>query len=171
MTNQESSQCIFCRIVAGDANAFRVYEDEEYLGFLDIFPNTEAFSIIIPKSHCLSDFALVSPAVLAGLMNAARTLALKITVAYEDVARCAVVIEGMMIDHLHAKVIPLHQTVGKSPSVKEDVTARSKQYFAAYPGYITTQIAIQMADSVELARIAAKINRSDKSVQLDDDQF
>ena len=159
MTNQKLSGCIFCRIVAGDADAFRVYEDQEYLGFLDIFPNTEAFSVVIPKKHCPSDFALASPELIAGLMKAVRALALKISAAYEDVGRCAVVIEGMMIDHLHVKVIPLHQTAGKLPTASEDVSP-SGQHFETYPGYISTKIADQMADPEELARIAAKINRS-----------
>ena len=165
MTNPKSSECIFCRIVAEDADAFRVYEDQEYLGFLDIFPNTEAFSVIIPKKHYPSDFALASPELIAGLMKAVRTLALKISAAYEDVGRCAVVIEGMMIDHLHVKVIPLHQTAGKLPTASEDVSERSEQHFEVYPGYISTEIADQMADPDELARIAAKINRS---LQSDD---
>lgn len=160
MTKQKPSECIFCRIVAGDADAFRVYEDQEYLGFLDIFPNTEAFSVVIPKKHYPSDFALATPELIAGLMKAVRALALKISAAYEDVGRCAVVIEGMMIDHLHVKVIPLHRTAGKLPTASEDMTAKSGQHFETYPGYISTKIADQMADPEELARIAAKINRS-----------
>ena len=154
----KESECIFCRIAAGEAPCYKIHENRDYLGFLDIFPNTEAFSIIIPKTHCPSDFAVVPAATLDGLMETARELALKITAAYKDVARCAVVIEGMMIDHLHAKVIPLHGTAGGQPGLGEGVTAGGRQYFKTYPGYITTKIMDQMADRDQLARAADKIN-------------
>ena len=160
MADGKESECIFCRIANGEAPCYKVYENRDYLGFLDIFPNTEAFSVIIPKAHCPSDFAVAPAAILDGLMEAVRELALKITAAYEDVARCAVVVEGMMIDHLHAKVIPLHGTAGQQPD-SEEGAARGDQYFETYPGYITTKIMNRMADREQLARAAAKINRPD----------
>ncbi len=45
------SGCIFCRIVAGDAPATRIYEDERVYAFLDIRPITRGHTLVIPKSH------------------------------------------------------------------------------------------------------------------------
>ena len=135
-----------------------MYEDERHLGFLDIFPNTEAFSVVITKECLPSDIARVGDHVAAGLFEATRRVAAKIAAAYDDVDRCAIVFEGMMIDHLHAKVIPLHRTAGLQPSPDSGTTARSALYFEAYPGYVTTEIANSRANDEHLAAVAAKIN-------------
>ena len=150
--------CVFCRIVAGAEPCHVVYEDERHLGFLDVFPNTEAFSVVITKQCLPSDIARAEGHAAAGLLQAARRVAAKVAAAYEDVDRCAIVFEGMMIDHLHAKVIPLHRTAGVQPSPESGTTARGDQYFEAYPGYVTTEIAASRADDEHLAAVAAKIN-------------
>ena len=43
--------CLFCRIVAGEIPAKRVYEDEELLAFEDIKPEAPTHVLIIPKRH------------------------------------------------------------------------------------------------------------------------
>ena len=151
-------ECIFCRIASGTESCHRVYEDEHCLGFLDIFPNTEGFSVVIIKQHFPSDVARADPEVATAVLDAARSVAVKITAAYDDVDRCAVVFEGMMIDHLHAKVIPLHETAQMKPGPESETTARGHQYFEAYPGYVTTEIAARRADDEHLAAVAAVIN-------------
>lgn len=41
--------CIFCQIVEGKAPCHKVWEDEHHLAFLSIFPNTDGFTVVIPK--------------------------------------------------------------------------------------------------------------------------
>ena len=43
--------CVFCAIVAGDAPAVRIYEDDDYLAFLDIRPFARGHTLVIPKAH------------------------------------------------------------------------------------------------------------------------
>jgi histidine triad (HIT) family protein len=43
--------CTFCEIVAGRAAAIRIYEDADYLAFLDIRPFTRGHTLVIPKQH------------------------------------------------------------------------------------------------------------------------
>jgi histidine triad (HIT) family protein len=43
--------CVFCEIVAGKIPSYLVYEDEQYLAFLDIFPLSEGHTLLIPKQH------------------------------------------------------------------------------------------------------------------------
>jgi len=43
--------CIFCKIVKGEIPAHKVYEDENYLAFLDIHPQTPGHVQVIPKQH------------------------------------------------------------------------------------------------------------------------
>ena len=45
------ADCIFCRIVAGEAPAHRIYEDERLLAFMDLFPVGKGHLLIIPKQH------------------------------------------------------------------------------------------------------------------------
>ncbi|HLE07775.1 MAG TPA: HIT domain-containing protein [archaeon] len=43
--------CIFCAIVAGKVPAFKIYEDEKFLAFLDIRPLNPGHTLLIPKTH------------------------------------------------------------------------------------------------------------------------
>jgi histidine triad (HIT) family protein len=45
------SACIFCSIVTGEIPAFRIYEDQDHLAFLDIFPAVLGHTLVIPKKH------------------------------------------------------------------------------------------------------------------------
>ena len=45
------NDCIFCKIVAGEIPAHKVYEDENYLAFLDIHPQSPGHAQVIPKKH------------------------------------------------------------------------------------------------------------------------
>ncbi|MFA6602477.1 MAG: HIT domain-containing protein [Candidatus Shapirobacteria bacterium] len=45
------SDCIFCKIVSGAIPCYKVYEDADFLGFLDIKPLNPGNSLIIPKTH------------------------------------------------------------------------------------------------------------------------
>lgn len=44
-------KCIFCKIVAGDIPSTKVYEDEQFLAFLDIHPQAPGHTQVIPKQH------------------------------------------------------------------------------------------------------------------------
>jgi histidine triad (HIT) family protein len=43
--------CIFCKIVAGEIPAQKVFEDEDLLAFRDIHPKAPLHLLIIPKRH------------------------------------------------------------------------------------------------------------------------
>ena len=43
--------CLFCKIVAGEIPASKVYEDAEYLAFLDIHPVSTGHTLVVPKTH------------------------------------------------------------------------------------------------------------------------
>lgn len=45
------SDCIFCKIVAGEIPASKVYEDDTVLAFLDITQVTKGHTLVIPKKH------------------------------------------------------------------------------------------------------------------------
>jgi histidine triad (HIT) family protein len=43
--------CIFCAVIAGEAPAIRVYEDDNYLAILDIRPIVRGHTLVLPKRH------------------------------------------------------------------------------------------------------------------------
>ena len=45
------SDCLFCKIVAGDIPADTLYEDDEILAFRDIAPQAPTHFLVIPKIH------------------------------------------------------------------------------------------------------------------------
>ena len=45
------SDCIFCKIIAGEIPNYTVYEDNFVLAFLDIFPHAKGHTVVIPKKH------------------------------------------------------------------------------------------------------------------------
>ena len=46
-----NENCIFCKIIKGDLPCYKIYEDDDFLAFLDIFPLTEGHTLVIPKQH------------------------------------------------------------------------------------------------------------------------
>ena len=45
------SDCIFCKIVKGEIPCHKVYEDDNFLAFLDINPAASGHTLLIPKTH------------------------------------------------------------------------------------------------------------------------
>ncbi len=64
--------CIFCKIVRGELPSHKIWEDETHLAFLTIFPNTEGFSVVIPKEHYDSYLFDLTDEVVTGLVLAAK---------------------------------------------------------------------------------------------------
>lgn len=48
------SDCLFCKIIAGDIPSEKVYEDDKMLAFKDIEPQAPAHIVIVPKAHISS---------------------------------------------------------------------------------------------------------------------
>jgi len=46
-----STNCLFCKIIAGEIPATKIYEDDKSLAFLDINPVNPGHTLVIPKNH------------------------------------------------------------------------------------------------------------------------
>ncbi|MEK7611310.1 MAG: HIT domain-containing protein, partial [Patescibacteria group bacterium] len=105
-----AKDCIFCKIVKGELPAHRIYEDGKHLAFLSIFPNTEGFSVVITKEH-YSSYAFDLPdEILKDLIIAAKKVAKLLDSKLSDVGRTGLIFEGFGVDHVHAKLFPMHGT-------------------------------------------------------------
>jgi histidine triad (HIT) family protein len=45
------SDCLFCKLVAGDIPSRRIYDDGDFIAFLDIFPANRGHTLVIPRAH------------------------------------------------------------------------------------------------------------------------
>ena len=45
------SDCLFCKIVAGEIPSTKVYEDDSVLAFRDIAPQAPTHVLVVPKTH------------------------------------------------------------------------------------------------------------------------
>ena len=104
-----TEQCIFCRIVAGEAPGDIVYQDEDFLAFRDISPQAPIHLLIIPKAHITSLAQLADEQQeLAGrLVILAKKLAEKEGIAergYRLVINCGSE-GGQLVPHLHLHLI------------------------------------------------------------------
>ena len=72
-----TDNCIFCKIVAGQIPARKVYEDDELIAFHDINPAAPIHLLIVPKAHIetLADARPADEAILGRMMAIAPRLA------------------------------------------------------------------------------------------------
>lgn len=147
------NDCIFCKIVNGEAPSHKIWEDEKHLAFLSIFPNTDGFSVVITKDHNPSYAFDNSDMVLSGLTIAAKKVAKIIDSKLDDVGRTGMILEGFGVDHLHAKLFPMHGT----ENIKEwrPVKSSVDKFFAQYEGYISSHD-WKRGDDEKLAELAKK---------------
>jgi len=57
LETMNTTDCLFCKIVAGEIPATKIYEDEFTLAFLDIVPVNPGHTLVIPKKHYENIFA------------------------------------------------------------------------------------------------------------------
>lgn len=71
------TDCLFCRIVAGEIPADIVYQDEDLIAFRDINPEAPVHDLVIPRKHLagLSDAGEADRALLGSLCLAAARVA------------------------------------------------------------------------------------------------
>jgi histidine triad (HIT) family protein len=67
--------CVFCAIVAGEAPAVRIYEDDDYLAILDIRPIVRGHTLVLPKRHTV-DLTDTPPETIAGMAAIGQRIAL-----------------------------------------------------------------------------------------------
>lgn len=146
--------CVFCKIVKGEVPCHKIWEDEKYLAFLTIFPNTEGTSVVIPKEHYSSYAFDLSEDILKDLVVAAAKVGKLIDSKLDDVGRTGMVFEGFGVDHVHAKLFPMHGTADKSCWKAHHSNINT--YFEKYQGYISSHDGDRVDDE-KLAELAKKI--------------
>lgn len=148
--------CIFCKIVKGEIDSAKIWEDDKFVAILDVNPNTKGMTLVITKGHYDSYAFDMPDAIYAELMMTSKKVA-KMLENGLSVMRVSMVMEGMGIDHAHIKLYPLH---GIAEKFKE-MWAKDKVYFEKYEGYVSTQLGPQV-DLEELKKLAEEIKKKNK---------
>lgn len=134
-----SDSCVFCRIVAGEADAFRVYEDDQTVGFLDHEPAIEGHTLVVPRDH-LPRLEDIDEEAFTAMFAAARRVALALEAALDadgvSLFHSSGAAAGQDVFHAHVHVLPRHDddTVTFAPSrtrldpaTAKDLTARIRE--------------------------------------------
>lgn len=106
------NECIFCRIIQGELPCYKLYEDKDFLAFLDIRPLTKGNALVVPKKHYRWTYDVVN---FGKYFEIARKVGLAAKEAFNAEWICFLTL-GFEVPHAHIRVIPrykkdLHGTV------------------------------------------------------------
>ena len=113
MTKADPS-CLFCKIVAGELPADKLYEDDSVLAFKDIHPQAPFHGLVIPKMHVptLNDFAPGQAELVGHLLLTAQRLAVGQGLPGYRVAMNVNREGGQVVFHAHLHVLGGRQLKG-----------------------------------------------------------
>jgi histidine triad (HIT) family protein len=123
---------VFAKILRGELPAYKVYEDDKALAFLDIMPRAPGHTLVIPKSP-VRTFLDITPDDLSHLIKVTQTIAKAVVIVF---AADGLTIQqfnesagGQVVFHLHIHVIPRKTGVAMKPpaSVKEEPAVLADQ--------------------------------------------
>ncbi len=103
----DGQDCVFCAIVRRRAPAYIIYEDEDAMAFLDIYPFTRGHALVVPKQHGarLTDLPFESQVALLRALDRVCRRSERLADDY-NVALNAGANAGQIVFHVHFHVIP-----------------------------------------------------------------
>ena len=103
------SDCIFCKIIAGEIPCFKLYEDDDTLAFMDINPANEGHALVIPKEHS-ADMHAISDAALSSTVITVKKIAAAVAKTLSPDGLNVVQANGpaaaQSVLHFHMHVLP-----------------------------------------------------------------
>ncbi len=130
------NQNIFAQIIRGDAPCYKLYEDDDVLAFLDVFPQSFGHSLVIPKRSAARNILDVDTDALAKVIAVVQKLTRVIIAELEpagvQVAQFNGAPAGQTVFHLHMHIVPryageglgAHATQKADPAELEQLQAR-----------------------------------------------
>ena len=122
--------CLFCKIINGDIPSYTIYEDEIVKVFLDVNPNTNGHSLIIPKKHYtnLKDID-------GNTLNHINSIAKKLYQESKDKLNCEglTIVQnndyGQEIKHYHMHLIPRYKNDAWHTSMNKNNLKEPKEIY------------------------------------------
>lgn len=105
-------ECIFCKIINNEIPSYKIYEDDKVLAFLDINPNSNGHTLIIPKQH-FKDFDDIDEVTLNYIFKVAKDIK---TLLYEKLNCDGLTLaqnNGCVqeVKHYHLHLIPRYNNI------------------------------------------------------------
>lgn len=122
------SQNIFAQIIRGDAPCYKLYEDDDVLAFLDVFPQSFGHTLVIPKRSAARNMLDIDVESLCKVMRVVqkitRALVDELQPAGVQVAQFNGAPAGQTVFHIHMHVIPRFagEDLGIHASAKADAS-------------------------------------------------
>ena len=110
-----TTDCIFCKIIAGEIPATKVYEDENTLAFLDITPVNPGHTLVIPKKHFVNIFETpdeVTLQMMQTIKKIAHGIKDGLKIDNMNIAMNNGIHSGQTVFHAHIHLIPRHEGDG-----------------------------------------------------------
>jgi histidine triad (HIT) family protein len=107
--------CIFCKIINKEIPSSIIYEDDNFLCFLDIAPNTRGHSLVIPKQHT-NNFTELDNNKVGEFAKLVHKLAPQIVEALGadgyNLGLNNGAVAGQVVEHVHWHIIPRYTDDG-----------------------------------------------------------
>lgn len=104
------SDCLFCKIIAGEIPSKQVYADDKAFAFLDVEPWQEGHTLVVPRRHV--EHAVVDAHVLAEVAPAVKAvselLGARLGATGFNVLTNVGPDSGQAVFHAHVHVLPRH---------------------------------------------------------------
>lgn len=129
-------QNIFAQIIRGEAPCYKLYEDDDVLAFLDLFPQSLGHTLVIPKRAAARNILDIDADNLGKLMRVTqrltRLLVDELAPAGVQVAQFNGGPAGQTVFHIHMHIVPryagqglgLHASCKADPAELEQLQAR-----------------------------------------------
>jgi histidine triad (HIT) family protein len=96
---------IFSKIISGEIPGYKIAENEQFYAFLDINPQREGHTLVVPKIEVDDLFDVPDP-YLGNLLLFARPIAKAIEKAF-PCNRCGLAVVGLEVPHAHLHLVPI----------------------------------------------------------------
>jgi len=107
--------CLFCKIVKGEIDYAKIYEDDDTLAFLDIHPIAKGHCLVIPKKHFENIFN-IEESILQKVISAGKSISGKIKKSLGADGVNLINASGeaaeQTVFHFHLHIIPRFQNDG-----------------------------------------------------------
>ncbi|BBQ28393.1 TPA: HIT family protein [Enterobacter cloacae] len=104
------NQNIFAKIIRGEAPCYKVYEDDDVLAFLDVFPQSFGHTLVIPKRAAARNLLEVDADSLTKVITVVqmltKALVAELQPAGVQVAQFNGAPAGQTVFHLHMHIVP-----------------------------------------------------------------
>jgi len=106
--------CLFCKIVKKELPSYKIWENENFLAFLDINPINPGHTILVPKKHVDYIFDLEEP-LYSEMFKIVKQLSKVLKQAIGS-KKIGLIIEGFAVPHAHIHLIPINRGNELNPS-------------------------------------------------------